>query len=328
MPYCQITSVERYMLSALRKQGLNQSQIARNLGRHRSTICRELKRNSARFDGAYRPSIAIRRTSGRRSRSRRNKQFSAEDHRLVKALLELGWSPEQISGRLRQDGVLSISHETIYRHIWRDKRKGGSLWTRLRCMRKQRRKRYNSYDSRGRLAGKRSIMQRPAVVESRRWFGHWEIDTVFGSGPKDCVLTLAERKSGIALIGKLEDRTVQATNARTLQLIKDNPGLFKTITADNGCEFHGYAEIEKQTGVRFYFATPHHSWERGSNENLNGLIRQYLPKGHSMADIRQRDCNRIAAYLNSRPRKRLGYRTPQEVLEIYEKRRAAALEAR
>jgi IS30 family transposase len=172
------------------------------------------------------------------------------------------------------------------------------------------------------LEGKRHISERPAEVETRRSFGHWEIDTVFGTGPKDCIVTLAERKSGLAAIGKLADRTVKATNERTVQLIRDHPDLFKTITADNGCEFHGYAEIERLTGVKFYFATPHHSWERGSNENLNGLIRQYLPKGLSMAKLRPRDCARIANKLNTRPRKRLGYRTPQEVLGRFERTRS------
>ena len=190
MPYSQITSEERYMLSALKKQGLNQSQIARGLGRDKSTISRELRRNSARLDGAYRPSIAVERTSGRRSRSRRNQHFTPADYAVVVSCLEQAWSPEQISGRLRLEKELSISHETIYRHIWENKRNGGELWKFLRCASKKRRKRRNSYDSRGRLAGKRHISDRPASIEARQSMGHWEIDTVFGSGPNDCVLTM------------------------------------------------------------------------------------------------------------------------------------------
>jgi len=152
MTYHQITSEERYILATLRTQGLNQSEIARELGRHRSTISRELKRNSARWDGHYRPSKAIERTAGRRSRSRRNQRFTPSDLRRVDAQLRELWSPEQICGRLR--GSLSISHETIYRHVWRDRILGGSLHTCLRGARKRRRKRYGAYDSRGRLAGK------------------------------------------------------------------------------------------------------------------------------------------------------------------------------
>ena len=227
------------------------------------------------------------------------------------------WSPEQIAGRLRDSGQLSISHETIYIHVWRDKEAGGRLYRHLRQATKLRRKRHNSYDSRGRLAGKRHISERPPHIEKRGSVGHWEIDTVVGKGAPDCVTTLVERKTGYALIGKLADRSMLGTSQRTKTLIRRAPDQFKTITADNGTEFHDYASIEKSTGVKFYFATPYHSWERGSNENFNGLLRQYLPKRTSQAGITQRDLDRIARKLNTRPRKRLGYRTPEECfLEI------------
>lgn len=204
MNYHQLTSGERYMLSALRMQGLNQSQIARQLGRHRSTICRELKRNCARFDGHYRPSKAIERTNGRRSRSRRNLHFTLADLHQVNALLSKQWSPQQVSGHLRRKGVLRISHETIYRHVWDDKACGGSLYIHLRGARKNCRKRYGRNDSRGRLAGKRHISERPASAQARRRIGHWEIDTVIGAGSQHCIVSLVERKSGYVLIGKLE----------------------------------------------------------------------------------------------------------------------------
>src|SRR6188768_1647577 len=297
MTYHQITSEERYILATLRRQGLNQSEIARELGRHRSTICRELKRNSARCDGHYRPSKAIERTAGRRSRSRRNQRFARSDLQLVDAQLRELWSPEQICGRLR--GSLSISHETIYRHVWRDRMLGGSLYTYLRGAQKRRRKRYGAYDSRGRLAGKRHISERPRAAELRSEIGHWEIDTVIGNGDQHCLLTLVDRKTGYVLIGKLRARTKEHTNQRTLRLMRRHPRLFKTITADNGTEFHDYAAIEYATGVAFYFATPHHSWERGTSENTNGLIRQYAPKGTSMAKLTQQRCNAIARALNN-----------------------------
>ena len=312
MNYRQITPEERYMLAALRKQGFNHSQIARALGRHRSSVGRELSRNSCHLDGRYRASKAQERTNGRRSRSRRNLRFTARDFALVDELLRRQWSPEQVAGYLRRVGRLMISHETIYRHIWRDKRAGGLLYTHLRGARKRRRKRYGSYDSRGRLAGKRSILERPPAVETRRQTGHWEIDTVMGCGSKDCVVSLVERKTGLLLIGKLEDRTTASLNRRVIRLINRNRGPFETITSDNGTEFHDYLQIEERTKATFYFATPHHAWERGSNENANGLIRQYLPKGASMAGLSQRQCNTIARKLNTRPRKRLGFRTPLE----------------
>lgn len=312
MSYRQLTSEERYMLAALRRQGCNQSEIARALGRHRSTVCRELSRNSTRADGRYRAFTAQERTNGRRSRSRRNRRFTARDFALVEELLCRQWSPEQVAGHPARAGLLSISHETIYRHVWRDKRRGGALHTHLRGARKKRRKRYGAYDSRGRLAGKRLISERPAEVETRQEVGHWEADTVAGSGAKDCVVTLVERKTGLVLVGKLRDRTTESLNKRVVRLISQHRGRFETVTADNGTEFHGYEGVERRTGATFYFARPYHSWERGSNENANGLLRQYLPKGAGMAGLSQHQCNAIARRLNTRPRKRLGFRTPLE----------------
>ena len=312
MTYRQLSPEERYMLARLRRQGLNQSEIARSLGRHRSTVCREVRRNSTRADGHYRAFTAQERTNGRRSRSRRNSRFNAEDFALVDDLLRRQWSPEQVAGWLRREGRLSISHETIYRHVWGDKKGGGLLYTHLRGARKRRRKRYGSYDSRGRLAGKRMISERPAEVEARGHLGHWEADTVAGAGSKDCVLTLVERKTGLVLIGKLAGRTAGSLSRRAIRLIRRHGGAFATVTADNGTEFHDYKRIEGLTGATFYFARPYHSWERGGSENANGLIRQYLPKGGSMAGLSQHRCNAIARKLNTRPRKRLGSRTPLE----------------
>lgn len=314
MRYHQLTSEERYALSAFRKQGYNQSQIAKALGRHRSTICRELRRNS-RKDGGYRPSTADDFARGRRSRSRRNWQFTDRDWALVREKLQELWSPEQISGRLKQKRLLHISHETIYRYVWNDMLRGGSLHRFLRGARKQRRKRYGAYDSRGRLAGKRHISERPAAAENRSRIGHLEGDTMIGGADKHCVLTMVDRKTGYVFIGKLEDRTVKAANRRAISLIKRAPRRVHTITLDNGTEFHGYKEIEASTNATIYFATPHHSWERGTNENTNGLIRQYLPKRKSMKNTTQQDCDWIANQLNNRPRKRLGFLTPAELYE-------------
>jgi IS30 family transposase len=317
MKYHQITSEERYMLSRLRTQGFTQAAIAQWMQRHPSTISRELKRNRTTHDGRYRVEKAIERANGRRSRARRNQRFTTADLHRVNALLAQQWSPEQISGHLRKVGLLRISHETIYRHVWHDRRHGGDLHRHLRGARKLRRKRYQHHDSRGRLAGKRHISERPSAAEQRACIGHWEIDTVIGHGSKHCIVSLVERKSGFVQIGKLNARTAAQTTQRTIGLIHRRPTAFQTITADNGTEFHSYAQIERATGVRFFFATPYHSWERGTNENTNGLIRQYLPKRVSMANITQHQCNVIANKLNARPRKRLDYQTPAECL--YEK---------
>lgn len=313
MTYHQLTEGERYKIAALRRAGLNQSEIARQLGRHRSTISREVRRNAARLDGAYRAEKAQERTNGRRSRSRRNTRFGRHEWKLVDRLLRRQWSPEQVAGDLRRKGQLSISHETIYRYVWADRARGGSLAVHLRGAQKKRRKRYGRYDSRGRLAGKRHLSTRPRFIEKRRQVGHWEIDTVMGAGQSHCIVTLVERATGYVLIGKLRARNMDELARSASQLIRRHPAKFKTITADNGTEFHSYRRIEARTGVRFYFATPYHSWERGTNENTNGLIRQYLPKRKSMAKVTQRDCDRIARKLNTRPRKRYGYRTPEEL---------------
>jgi IS30 family transposase len=312
MEYRQITEGERYKISALKMEGHCPAHIARRLGRHRSTISRELSRNCSPWDGGYRPSKAGEMARGRRSRSRRNQRFDETDWMLVEGMLEGKWSPEQVSGHLAKAGLLSISHETIYRHVWRDRRQGGSLCQYLRHRMRKRRKRYASTERRGRLLGKRMISERPSSVETRKEFGHWEIDTVAGSGSRDCIVTLVERATGYVLIGKLRSRSMHETAKRSIQLLRRAKASCRTITADNGTEFHAYKKIEKAIGATVYFALPYHSWERGSNENANGLIRQYLPRGKSMVKLTQHDCNKIANDLNSRPRKRYGYETPAE----------------
>jgi len=196
MTYQQLTSHDRYIMAALRKQGLSIQMIADHLNRHRSAIYREFARNSCHhIDGAYRPSKAQRRTRARRSRSRRNHHYGEADFLLIRRLLRKKWSPEQIVGFIRRFKLMKrrISHETLYQYIWRDKHQGGSLWMHLRQSPKQRRKRYKAYDSRGRLAHKRHISERPTSVETRRFKGHWEIDTVMGKDSTDCIVTLVER---------------------------------------------------------------------------------------------------------------------------------------
>jgi IS30 family transposase len=313
--YRQITPEERYTLATLRKQvpRLSQAEMARLMERHPSTISRELRRNSTPYDGAYRPSRAQEQANGRRSRSRRNSRFQQEHWQLIEQLLRADLSPEQISGRLRLDQVLRISHETIYQRIWEDKRRGGNLFRRLR-QRPKYRKRYGTNEKRGRLPGKRHISERPLSVERRQEFGHWEMDTVIGSTTNHCILTLVERSTGCLLIAHLPARNAAAVNRRLLQMITEQPHLFRTITVDNGTEFHAYEQIEQATGVLFYFATPYRSCERGSNENTNGLIRQYIPKRTSMKYLTQSRCNEIACKLNNRPRKRHGFLTPIELL--------------
>lgn len=302
-------------MSAMRASRWTIVVIAEALGRHRSTIYRELKRNRCRVTGKYAASIGQMHTNGRRRRSRRNLHYGSEEFKAIEVMVRGELSPEQIVGRRRFLGQAVMSHETIYKWIWADKRRGGSLWKHLRGARKQRRKRYGRYDSRGRLAGKKMIQTRPPVVESRKRIGDWEIDTVHGRG-KASLVTVVERRTGIVRIGKINRATKNQTLARTVNLLWGERERVKTITADNGCEFHNYKDLEDILETQVYFATPHHAWERGTNENANGLIRQYLPKGKNLTNVTQEQCNRIAEKLNNRPRKRHGFRTPNELYQL------------
>ena len=310
--YHQLSTEERYEIAAMRRQHVGMAKMAEHLGRHRSTLYREVKRNQSAHDGRYRASHSVEKAGGRKRRSRRNWLYGPAEFEPVEALIRQRLSPQQIVGRRQIEGQAVMSHETIYRWIWADKRCGGSLWQNLRGARKQRRKRYGRYDSRGRLAGKKPIEQRPAVVAGRGRIGDWEMDTIHGRG-NACVVTVVERKTGLLRMGPIHRATKEATLDRTVKLLWAERERVKTITADNGTEFHNYRELESILGTQVYFATPHHAWERGTNENTNGLIRQYLPKGTNLSGLTQRQCSRIAEQLNNRPRLRLGFKTPNEV---------------
>lgn len=314
--YRQLTEAERYTLSVLKREGRSFRSIAQALQRSPSTISREVRRNATidqqRPRPLYVPSKAQEHANGRRRRSRRVKQHAPEVYAHVEALLaQEQWSPEQIAHQLPERLGVRLSHMTIYRHVRRDQRAGGRMFRHLRQGGKRRRKRTYGPEKRGKLANKPMIDTRPEAIEHRQEAGHWEGDTVMGSaGERCCLLTLVERATGLAKIVRLPHRTVRAVTRATIELIRSSDLPFKTITWDNGTEFHGYRQIEQATGVRCYFAYPHHPWERGSNENFNGLARQYFRKGKSLAGKRQSDCDRVAAKLNTRPRKRYGFQTP------------------
>jgi transposase, IS30 family len=314
MAYCQLTQAERYLIASMRRQKLSVAVIALRLGRHRSTIYREVQRNKTTFNGHYGADKAHSYATARRKRCRRKSHFTPEQLAQVDALLRRRWSPKQVCGWYRRFRLLSISAQSIYRHIKLDRKRSGDLWRYTRIISKFGRKRYSSPDSRGVMPGKRHISERPASAEHRRRIGHWEVDTVMGADRHHCVLTVVERATGMAIITKLSSRTKDEATAALLRSIAAHRPKMRTLTFDNGTEFHGYKALEDQTGVQCFFATPYHSWERGTNENTNGLIRQYLPKGMCMRSITQQDCDYIANELNTRPRERYGFRTP---LELY-----------
>jgi len=305
MTYHHLSREERYQIFALLKEGLTQAQIALNLGRHKSTINREIARNTG-FRG-YRPKqadhLAIVRSEGCRNAPR----ISAQVWNDVEKHLEKQFSPEQIAASI------NISHETIYRHIYADKASGGDLWRHLRCQ-KKRRKRYGSgRDRRGQIVDRRPISERPAYVEKRRQVGHWEGDTIIGANHKQAIVSLVERKTGYAFLAKVSQKTSALVCSSIIRRLKGVAPLVKTITYDNGKEFAEHARVDRALKSRGYFAEPFSSWQRGTNENFNGLVRQYIPKKRPLSSVTDTELAQIEDLLNNRPRKRLAFKTPHEL---------------
>lgn len=313
MTYGHLSRGERCLIARHHARGVSCRQIGLMLGRATSTVTRELERNSCAYDGHYRVEKAHSRALARRVRSRRNSQYSQQEWAQVQGQLRQEWSPKQVIGRRCVQGQRYMSYETIYRWIRADRRRGGGLWKHMRHMSKYGRKRRGSPATRGRLLGKRHISERPASIELRREVGDAEGDTVMGWDQRHCVLTLVERVSGYLSIKKMAARTKEEGSQALSRAIIAMGGKVRTITLDNGTEFHDYKSVEERFGVKFYFATPYHSWERGTNENTNGLVRQYLPKGMCFKNLTQAECDQIAEKLNNRPRERLGFKTPAEV---------------
>lgn len=310
--YTQLSQEERYYISAQRARKVSFSQIANDLGRSTSTITREFKRN-LRPSGRYAAFVAQSYATARRRRCRKKSHFPPEYWIKIYSFLDQKLSPEQIPSQLASLGLPTISFQSIYRVIRIDRRRGGSLFKNCRIIPKRRRKRYGSSDSRGILQGKRYISERPEYINNRSEFGHWEGDTVMGKDKHQCFLTLVERKSGLNRMVKLKNRSAKDITMALIAIISAEPHLFKSITFDNGTEFHSYKTIEDMFGVVCYFANPHHPWERGSNENFNGLLRQYFPKGSSLNYIGPTKTKFVSDQLNDRPRKRYGFKSPKEV---------------
>lgn len=302
MSYTHLTREERYQIYALKQAGHKQSEIASVLERSASTISRELARN--RGQRGYRPKQAYGMAIDRRAMNAR--VIDAATWQFAQDKLALQWSPEQISAHA------DISPETVYQRVYADKRAGGSLFQHLRCQ-KLRRKRYGLADRRGLIPNRLSIEDRPAIVETRRRIGDWEADTIIGKHHRQAIVSLVERKTGFTLIEKVERKTAQAVCDAMIRLLKPLRGQVHTITSDNGREFAGHEEIAKRLQADFYFAHPYASWERGTNENTNGLIRQYFPKNRDFTTITQQEIDTAMERLNNRPRKRLGYQTPSQV---------------
>jgi IS30 family transposase len=309
MRYKQLTQEERYQIYAYLKAGWNQTEIAMELKRHKSTISREIARNT-KFRG-YRPQQAQRLTEERRYAKCRCR-IAPSVWTDIKKLLQEDWSPEQISLWLKSQCAVSISHEWIYQYILQDKKQGGILYRHLRCQ-KQRRKRYGSYSRRGQLVDRVSIDQRPAIVDSRSRIGDWELDTIIGKSHKQAIVSLTERKSRFTLIQKVKRKTAECVTNAIINLLAPMLDQVHTLTSDNGKEFAEHKMIADKLNATFYFAHPYASWERGLNENTNGLIRQYFSKKRDFTTITQKEINQVMDKLNNRPRKCLGIKTPNQV---------------
>lgn len=306
--YHQLTQPQRYQIYVLQKTKHTQIEIAEVIGVHKSSICRELKRN--RGKRGYRPQQAQTLAAARRQKT--VPRITAEDWNIVESLLRQDWSPEQISGRLKKEQGMRISHEWIYQHILVDKQAGGDLYKHLRCQKKHR-KRYGTYDRRGKLPNCHSIEERPARVNTRKRLGDWEVDTLLGKQQKHAMLTLTERKSRFTLLGKVPRRTARAARRQICKLLLPVKDKVLTLTSDHGREFADHELIADTLQLKFYFAHPYAAWERGTNENTNGLLRQYFPKKSDFKTISNKKIERILAKLNFRPRKTLRFKTPFEV---------------
>jgi len=311
MGYTQLTQEQRYQIYALLKIGQKQAQIAKAVDVNKSTISRELRRN--RGQRSYRPKQAHQMAL---SRKKKNKlRIVPETWAQIEEKLRLDWSPEQISGWLKKNTEVRVSHEWIYQYVYADKRAGGDLHQHLRCQ-KKRRKRYGSYDRRGKIPNKKSIEERPEVVERRTRLGDWEMDTIIGKGHRGAVVTLTDRKSRFTLLGQVDQKKADLVAATVISLLQAVPHR-ETVTSDNGKEFADHQRMSQSLECDIYFAHPYASWERGTNENTNGLIRQYLPKGRDLTTVKAQETLMIMDRLNHRPRKCLDFLTPYEVFFKY-----------
>ena len=311
MSYQQLTENERYQIYIMNKAGQSQKAIADMLGRHPATISREFRRNIGLR--GYRPAQAHRLTQRRRREAYKAHKMTGQVKHWIEQLLRQELSPQQVVDYLAKHKKISLHHETIYQLIYADKAMGGELYTHLRVASKPYRKRYGHYDRRGRIKNRVSIDERPPVVDRRNRIGDWEGDTVIGKGRKSALLTLVERKTLYTVIARLTGKRADLLATAALNCMSCFKDKVKTITLDNGLEFAEHETISHGLEANIYFAHPYASWERGINENTNGLIRQYFPKGTDFNKVTDEQIQHVIDRLNDRPRKTRGCRSPNEL---------------
>ena len=330
MSYTHLTEDERYHIDELLRGGNSQSAIARKLGRSTATLSRELRRNQGKRGWRARQAglKAAERLSAR-GKANVNRMSELAWRYAQKQLTQEQWSPEQIAGRLKTEGLTAISHETIYQRVLEDKQAGGELHTHLRC-KKKRRKRYGSSTpagaGRGCIPNRVDIEHRPAIVDSRQRVGDWEGDTIIGSYDGGAVIaSMVERRSRFTVLAKSKDKTTKAVISEIHGKMKAISAIVETVTFDNGKEFSAHEQLSEELGASVFFAKPYHSWERGLNENTNGLVRQYFPKRTSFDNLSDNELQVVTQKLNNRPRKCLDYKTPFEVLRKLTEKQGVAL---
>jgi IS30 family transposase len=321
MKYKHLTQEQRYHIGAYKAAGLSQKAIAQKVEVHPATISRELKRNAGKRSGIYfaggAHAMAVQRQQAKSKAA--NLKLTAECILLVKHYLKQEFSPEQIAATLHLEHGITISHVPLYSYIHHDRLQGGALYTHLRHRGKRRAK----YGSRrkNRIPNRVSIDQRPAIVEARERIGDFEIDTIIGKGRRGAIVTMVDRASLYVQISLPVSKRSQIVSNEIIRKLAPVRKHLHTITTDNGLEFANHQEVSRKLKCDHYFCHPYSSWERGTNENINGLIRQYIPKGSSFENLTEKEISFIENRLNHRPRKSLGWRTPHEV--FFEKLKAS-----
>ena len=313
--YKQLVYEQRCQIYALKKTGISQTAIANIVGVDQATICRELKRNIG-LNG-YRHQQAQRLRDQRRKASYSVFKMTTERIQCIEEKLCEKWSPEQISGWLLEEKGYSLSHETIYRHVWKDKENKGELYLHLRRKSKPYQSRSKKKAGRGFIKNRTGIEERPAVVDEKSRLGDWEIDLVIGKGHSGALVTIVERLTSYTVSTRINDKSAKTVTAATIALLLPFKEQVKTITADNGKEFAYHGEVTKALEAPVYFADPYCSWQRGLNENTNGLLRQYWPKRTNFKDISLEEVANVILQLNDRPRKKLKFKTPANTMKKY-----------
>jgi IS30 family transposase len=308
-----LTLEQRYTIEVLSKENYSQKKISEILGKNKSVVSREISRNCDKRNSVYKAKLAHRKCLERHKNKSKKIHFTEEIKEFVRELIEDDYSPEQIVGTAKNLGISCVSHERIYQYLWSDKKQKGDLYKHLRTQGKRYRSRGASKDKRGQIVGRVGIENRPKIVEEKTRFGDLEMDLIIGKDHKEALLTINDRVTGVLKMTKVSGKDAVEIEQACVKELKDWKELIHTITSDNGKEFSNHQSIAKQLDIDYYFARPYHSWERGANENLNGLVRQYFPKGSSFESITEEEVKKVQDKLNNRPRKRFDFQSPNEV---------------